>query len=257
MHELFTYGVFGYYFRDMEPCTTLFLMTALSTLLLIAVGYLLGSINTSIIVSKLFFGEDVRNYGSGNAGATNVLRTYGKKSAALTLLGDVLKTVVAIIIGRFIGLPLEELNLVWVSDTTYYTVSMAGYITALFTVIGHTFPIYYKFKGGKGVLCAATAIAMLSPVTFVVLFVIFLILVIGTKFVSLGSVIGVMAYPVLLHKIEGAGARTIVACLIAALVVYNHRSNLKRLFEGTENKISIGKKDKKADREEAEDGEEQ
>lgn len=247
MQYLYTHGIFAYYFGEMEPCLTKYLMTALSTLLLIAVGYLLGSINTSIIVSKLFFGEDVRNYGSGNAGATNVLRTYGKKSAILTLLGDVLKTVVAIVIGRFIGLPFDDWNHVFFGANTYYDISMAGYITALFTIIGHTFPLYYGFKGGKGVLCAATAIAMLSPVTFVVLLAIFLILVIGTKFVSLGSIISVMAYPLLLHKIEGAGARTLVAFMIAFLVVFNHRSNLKRLLSGTENKISIGKKDKDRD----------
>ncbi len=244
MYDFYTYGVFAYFFRDMEPCATLYIMCALSTLLLMAVGYLLGSINTSIIVSRLFFGEDVRNYGSGNAGATNVLRTYGKKSAILTLLGDVLKTVVAVVLGRLIGLPFEVPA---IYGEHIYGVSLAGYITALFAVIGHTFPIYYKFKGGKGVLCAATAIAILSPITFVALFAIFLILVIGTKFVSLGSVIGVMAYPILLHRLEGASVCTLVAFMIAGLVVYNHRENIKRLLAGTESKISIGKKDKKQD----------
>jgi glycerol-3-phosphate acyltransferase PlsY len=216
-------------------------MCALSTIILMAVGYLLGSINTSIIVSRLFYGEDVRNYGSGNAGATNVLRTYGKKSAALTLVGDVLKTVIAVISGRLIGFPIMFFA---AYGENLYGISFAGYVAALFCVIGHTFPIYYKFKGGKGVLCAATAIAILSPITFVVLFVLFLIIVIGTKFVSLGSVIAVMSYPLLLHKLEGTSICTILAMMIAALVVYNHRTNLQRLFSGTESKISIGKKDK-------------
>lgn len=231
----------------MEVGLTLGVMCALSVLLCMAVGYFLGSINTSIIISRLFFGEDVRNYGSGNAGMTNVLRTYGKKSAALTLLGDVLKTVIAILIGRFIGFPVMFGSVI---GESVYGVSFAGYITALFCVIGHTFPAYYKFKGGKGVLCAAAAIAMLSPLTFVWLFIMFVIIVVGTKFVSLGSVIAVMTYPILLDRVEGTSICTVIAFMMAALVVYNHRANIKRLLEGKENKISIGKKDKqKADEE--------
>lgn len=241
MFDFYTYGIFAYLCQGMEVGVTLGVLCAVSVLLCMAVGYLLGSINTSIIISKLFFGEDVRNYGSGNAGMTNVLRTYGKKSAALTLLGDVIKTVVAIVIGRFIGFPVAFTA---ISGEVVYGVSFAGYITALFCVIGHTFPAYYKFKGGKGVLCAAASVAMLSPVTFLWLMLMFVIIVIGTKYVSLGSVIAVMTYPILLDRIEGTSICTVIAFLIAALVVYNHRENIKRLYEGKENRISIGKKDK-------------
>lgn len=241
MFDFYTYGVFAYLCQNMEIGVPLGLLCALSVILCMAVGYFLGSVNTSIIISKLFFGEDVRNYGSGNAGMTNVLRTYGKKSAALTLLGDVLKTVIAIVIGRFIGFPVMFAA---IKGELAYGVSISGYITALFCTIGHTFPAYYKFKGGKGVLCAAAAVAMLSPLTFVWLMIIFIIIVAGTKFVSLGSVIAVMLYPILLDRIEGTSIVTVIAFLIMALVVYNHRTNIKRLLEGTENKISIGKKDK-------------
>ena len=205
------------------------------------VSYLLGSISFAVIFTKKFAHTDVREHGSGNAGMTNVLRTYGKKSAALTLLGDVIKTVVAIVIGRFIGFPVAFTA---ISGEVVYGVSFAGYITALFCVIGHTFPAYYKFKGGKGVLCAAASVAMLSPVTFLWLMLMFVIIVIGTKYVSLGSVIAVMTYPILLDRIEGTSICTVIAFLIAALVVYNHRENIKRLYEGKENRISIGKKDK-------------
>ena len=241
MFDFYTYGIFAYLCQSMDVNFTLGLLCALSVILCMATGYLLGSINTSIIISRLLFGEDVRNYGSGNAGMTNVLRTYGKKSAALTLLGDVLKTVIAIVIGRFIGFPIMFAA---IKGEIAYGVSIAGYITALFCVIGHTFPIYYKFKGGKGVLCAAAAIAMLSPFTFVWLLIIFVIIVAGTKFVSLGSVIAVMLYPILLDRIEGTSIVTVIAFLIMAIVVYNHRENIKRLLEGKENKLSIGKKDK-------------
>ncbi len=242
MFDFYNFGIFGYICNGRQVSgLELGLLCAASLLVCMAAGYLLGSVNTSIIVSKLFFGEDVRNYGSGNAGATNVLRTYGKKSAVITLLGDVLKTVIAVLIGRFVGFPIQFGA---IYGEVVYPITFGGYVAALFTIIGHTFPLYYKFKGGKGVLCAAAAVAMLSPLTFVWLIIIFLILVIWTKYVSLGSVIAVMAYPVILPSLEGTSIRTIFAFFIAALVVYNHRENLKRLLAGTENKISIGKKDK-------------
>ena len=99
-------------------------------------------------------------------------------------------------------------------------------------------------SAGAAVLCAAASVAMLSPLTFVWLMLMFVIIVVGTKYVSLGSVIAVMTYPILLDRIEGTSICTVVAFLIAALVVYNHRENIKRLYEGKENRISIGKKDK-------------
>lgn len=239
---LYNFGIFGYLCMDKSMSgAELGICCALSVILCIAAGYFLGSINTSIIVSKIFFGEDVRNYGSGNAGTTNVLRTYGKKSALLTLLGDIAKTVIAVLIGRFVGLPVVFYS---VLGDTLIPVSLGGYIAALFAVIGHTFPIYHKFKGGKGVLSCAAAICMLSPATFLAVFVIFLIIVIGTKYVSLASVITVMLYPILLDRIGGSSICTVVALMIAALVVFNHRENIKRLLAGKENKLSVGKKDK-------------
>ena len=239
LKELYTMGLFGYFCNGGEFDTAVFfLLCAASLVLCICVGYFLGSINTSIIISKLFYGEDVRNYGSGNAGATNVLRTYGKKSALFTTLGDVLKTVIAVVAGCFIGFPVVCIS------SNGVIMQFGGYVAALFAVIGHTFPIYYRFKGGKGVLCAATAVLVLSPMLFVFLMLIFAFLVIGTKYVSLGSVVAVMAYPILLDRMYGHSLCTLITLLIAALVVYNHRSNLKRVLNRTENKISIGKKDK-------------
>ena len=220
-HPFFKEGIFCHM---VENATVYFLLCGL---FLTVVPYLLGSVNFAIIISEKRFHDDVRTHGSGNAGMTNMLRTYGKRAAALTLGGDALKAIIASLIGSFM-------------------MGMTGaYIAGFFCVLGHTFPIFFKFKGGKGVLCAATAIAMLSPLTFVWLLLIFVIIVFGTKFVSLGSVIGVMAYPLLLQKMEGVSICNILALMIAALVEYNHRENLKRLLEGKENKISIGKKDKK------------
>ena len=149
--------------------TALFLACAV---LCIIIPYLIGSINPSIIISRKKYNEDIRSYGSGNAGATNTLRTYGKKMAVLILMLDMLKAVVAILFGAFL-----------------LTMDMGGPIAALFVVVGHMFPIYYKFKGGKGVDCTGICILMLSPVPFPILLVIFIAIALLTRFVSLASII--------------------------------------------------------------------
>ncbi len=245
---IYNFGLFAYFCQEIDLESPLFLVAcAASVILCILAGYFLGSINAAIIVSKLFYHDDIRKYGSGNAGLTNILRTYGKKAALFTLLGDVLKTALAVLLGRFIGFPLTS-----ISESGYF-VSIGGYIAAMFAILGHTFPIYYRFKGGKGVLSAATAICMLQPLTFLFLFIIFVIIVAGTKFVSLGSVVSVMIYPVLLDRINGSSICNIFAFLIAAIVVYNHRENIKRLLAGNENKLSFGSKGKKENKEDKED----
>lgn len=253
LKELYYIGIFGYLKQTLTPDQSVSIILSIASILLcIAAGYFLGSINTAIIVSKLFYGDDIRKYGSGNAGMTNVLRTYGKKAAVLTLLGDILKTVLAIIIGRFIGTP--EIFLYPLADVGI-PIPTGGYIAGLFAAIGHTFPIYYRFRGGKGVLCAATIVLMLSPFTFLWCFIIFVILLLGTKYVSLGSVISVMVYPIILNNINGSSPEILFAILLAILVVYNHRENIKRLLSGTENKFSIG--GKKKSEEESPDNEEE
>lgn len=198
-------------------------------------SYLLGSLNFALILSRRFFGEDVRQKGSGNAGMTNMLRNYGKGAAALTLLGDALKAVVSSLIG-------------------YVVFGVTGaYIAGLFCILGHMFPIYYRFKGGKGVVTTAVMILMLNPVIFLILLAIFLLIVLGTRFISLGSVMCVMIWPLILQRMEGAGAPVLMAMAIAALVVFMHRENIKRLLRGEENKVSFGKKKKPAEKEDETD----
>ncbi|MBR2612924.1 MAG: glycerol-3-phosphate acyltransferase, partial [Clostridia bacterium] len=160
-------------------------------LLSVVVAYLLGSINSAIIISKVFYGDDIRKHGSGNAGTTNMLRVYGKKAALFTLIFDMLKTIVAIAFAGFL------LGFYYVRGAV--AISEVCYIAGLFAVIGHVFPIYYHGKGGKGVLCAATMALILSPIVFVILLAIFVIIVSFTKYVSLGSVVGVGLYPVALR----------------------------------------------------------
>jgi len=192
-------------------------------LLCAAVGYLLGGLNFGLIISKLKFGEDVRTQGSGNAGMTNMMRVYGTKAAAFTLLGDVLKTVFAVIIGYLV----------------YGEVG--AYCAALGCIFGHAYPVYFGFKGGKGVAVSAAMILCLSPLTFIILFILFAGIVASTKYISLGSIMCMLVYPLLLSRMSGVGPHIIIALVAALLVIYLHRSNIKRLLSGTENKFSFKK----------------
>ncbi len=202
----------------------LYALLILGILLCMVVPYLLGSLNFAIIISKIFYHDDIRKYGSGNAGMTNMLRTYGKLPAVATLILDMSKGAVAVVFGMLI---------------------FAGFgpaIAGLFAVLGHMFPCFYKFKGGKGVATTAMIILVTNPLVFLVLLAVFLIIVIGTKYVSLASVMCAMIYPLILSKFSTFGFDVLCAFLIAGLVVFMHRSNLKRLWEGKESKISLKSK---------------
>ena len=210
-------------------------------------AYFLGSINSAIVFSKLLYHDDIRNHGSGNAGLTNVLRTYGAKAALLTLFGDIMKTVIAICIPGFL------LGFYYMKGVS---VGYACYLAGLFAVLGHIFPVYYKFKGGKGVLTTATMALLLSPIPFLILFAIFVLLVLATKYVSLGSVTAVGLYPVIMHAYFAfaLGNNMIILIsfpiiVIAILIIWCHRGNLVRISNRTERKLSFKKK-KKDDAEE-------
>ena len=235
-----------------------------AAVLVIAVSYFLGSINSAIIVSKLVYHDDVRKYGSGNPGTTNMLRAFGKKAALLTLIGDMLKTVISIL---FAGLLFGFHYVGGVSSGDGLC-----YVAGLFAILGHIFPIYYKLKGGKGVLCTATMALILSPVPFLFVFLVFVATVAWTKYVSLGSVFGGVLYPVVLHgyfKFLGAlinpkseipflqnGMIALASIIAAILIVWCHRANLQRISDRTENKISFKKKLAEP-KEEAEDNDEE
>ena len=202
-------------------------VTVFSVLALLVVPYFLGSINFGIIISKLFHGEDIREYGSGNAGMTNMLRTYGKRDAAITLIGDALKAVVAVILGRIL-----------------FGIS-GGYVAGLTCILGHAFPCYYKFKGGKGVVVTAATIAVIDWRIFLVLLGIFILVVAFSKYISLGSVCGMLVFPLLVQVWDrGLSRNVLLSCLISALVIFLHRGNIKRIYNGTESKLSLSKTDK-------------
>ncbi len=230
-------------------------LTVLSALVLIIVPYLLGGLNFAIIISKKKFGLDVRDFGSGNAGMTNMHRTFGKKAGIITLAGDAGKTFVSCLLGYLL---LGKLG---------------AYIAGLFCMLGHMFPIKYKFKGGKGVVCVAVVVLMTDignpqfffiPFLFLVLFAIFAVIVLGTKYVSLGSVMCMGLYPIFLHSLETAqlsaeisnieqitmnysemGFYVTISVVMAITVIFMHRENLKRLWSGQESKISFRSSGKK------------
>jgi len=228
-------GFLGYYLGEngTESGFAFFLLVVLGFLLITIVPYILGSLNFAIIISKVFYKEDIRSYGSGNAGMTNMLRTYGKLPAAATFAADAMKAVVSVLLGR----------LIWGS--------IGAYAAGLACVLGHIFPVFYRFKGGKGVVVSLVTILMTNWKVGIILFVFFVALVAATKYISLGSVMGALVYPLLLSRMNGI-ERTpdpqiimVFAFALTVIIVVMHRSNIKRLIEGKENKLSFSKKDKK------------
>ena len=196
-------------------------------LLSMIIPYLIGSINPAIIFSRLFFKDDIREHGSGNAGTTNTLRTYGKRMAALILVLDFLKAVLSVYIGYLI-LPYQL---------------GGGAIAGIFVILGHAFPVYYKFRGGKGVACLAGVVLILSPISFLILILLFIAIVVMSRFVSLGSIMCVMLWPILHFAFYPLQAWTTIASIVIMLIiVFMHRENIKRLMAGKESKISFKKK---------------
>ncbi len=203
-------------------------------------AYLIGSISFSVIISKKMAGFDVREKGSGNAGSTNVLRTVGKKAGALTLLCDALKGVVAILVAYVAGLIFNE-----IIDNALL-VQLAG----IAVIVGHTFPVFFKFKGGKGVATALGVLLITNWNIGLICLVFALVLIVLTRMVSLGSIAAAILFPVLLIFMpptqESAylvkeGSYIIYGIILAIIVVYNHRTNVKRLLNGTENKLDFKK----------------
>lgn len=210
-------------------------MTAFLIVLAVAAeAYLLGSVDTGILVSKYLYHDDVRTHGSGAAGMTNMLRTFGKKAAALTAVGDVLKGVVAVCLGRWLfgHLPADA------AVSPYLGV----YLAAILAVVGHSKPIYFGFKGGKGVLVGAVMLAFFDWRVFGIAFALFLLSVIVTKWISLGSILGAVSFPITTWVFYRDPVLTAMALGMAAVVVFMHRSNIGRIIRGKENKFSFKSK---------------
>ncbi len=222
-------------------------MTVIATVikfaLVVLVSYLLGSLNFSIIFSKGVVKKDIRESGSGNAGATNMLRTYGKKFALLTMLGDIIKVAIAIIIAFLIfGSPVKYLFASPTDPTELQQIMFYKQFAGFFCVVGHIFPVFFKFKGGKGVAACTGMVIMVDWRIALILFVIFVIIVAISKWISLGSITIAILYPVLLHVFYKNIIVTLIALIFAVMVVVAHRQNIKRILNKTENKISFKKK---------------
>ncbi len=210
----------------------------MATYIIVAIiAYLLGSISFSVIISKKVAGFDVREKGSGNAGTTNVLRSVGKGAAAVTLICDVLKGVVAVLIAYLAGKIVHNLD-------NALLLQLAG----IFVILGHTFPVFFKFKGGKGIATSLGVLLITNWQIGLICLVFALILMALTRMVSVGSIAAAVLFPVLVlfinqnYLVEANNwSYLIYSIILAVLVIFNHRANIKRLLAGEENKISFKK----------------
>ena len=183
-------------------------MDYINYLVIAAAAYLLGSLSFSIIVCRLTTGKDIRSYGSGNAGLTNSFRVLGGSKTLLVLLGDTAKAAAAIYLGG-------------------YFAGMPGKLCAgIFVILGHVFPVYFGFRGGKGVLVGATMLLFVCAVAI-------------TRWISLGSILGAVSFPISMHILYGDARMTAVAALMSASVIYLHRSNIGRILHGCENRFTL------------------
>jgi len=181
------------------------------------ISYFLGNISTSYILGKTIAKIDIRNHGSGNAGTTNVLRTLGKKAALITFLGDALKGSLAV----YIGLKIGGRNI--------------ALISGLFVVLGHDWPVVLKFRGGKGVATTIGAIMLINPLQAIISVLVGIIIICITKYVSLGSMLGICTLPFLMFFV--GKNEFILSIILTILILFTHRENIKRLIKGKEKKI--------------------
>lgn len=224
--------------------TTIFLLTAIAAI----PAYLLGSVNGAIITSQVFYRKDIRQYGSGNPGLTNFYRVFGSAGVLLVIFIDVLKTVAPIVFGgwllaHFTNLPVSE-N--WLFRH-FFDISLFGIISSgFFVMLGHCFPVFYRFNGGKGVLAIGAVVIVIDWRLALICWAIFLLIVLTTRYVSLGSMIACCSMPFFQFFVLGIGgvSEFIVTILCAALVVIRHKENIKKLVSGKESKLNL-KREKK------------
>ena len=202
-------------------------------------SYLLGSLNFGVILSKGIEKDDVREHGSGNAGTTNMLRNYGKKLTIFTILGDMIKVAVAIGLSFLIVKLTNVYDLI--SEANVDADMLIKSFSGFFCVLGHIFPCFFKFKGGKGVATAGGMVFIVDWKIALILLAIFIIIVAVTKYVSLGSIIIALLYPILIYLFYKSLVLTIIASIFTLIVIVAHRSNIKKLINHSENKINLKK----------------
>ena len=228
----------------------------LLTLATAVIAYLIGSLNPAILITRAFSGKDIRTMGSGNAGFTNVLRSVGTLPAVITIICDFLKGVIAVLIGWFLFSHMTVTNDVAPIEYVKY----GRYLAGMFTIVGHVFPLYFGFKGGKGVTTAAATMAIVDYRVFLVILATFLLIFLITRIISLGSIICAAVYPIytclviyFFDYIPQLGTpdelrfrfvmiSTVFAAVIGAMVIIMHWENIKRLIRGEEKKFRVKKK---------------
>ncbi len=200
--------------------------TAFGIIFVIIISYILGNFSTAYLIAKLYAGIDIRKYGSGNAGATNALRTLGKKAGIAALLGDVLKGICAVVLGKLIA-------------------GEDGQILAgLFVVVGHNWPAFLNFKGGKGVATTIGVMIAINPFIIAGIVPAGIIFIAITKYVSLASILGMAVFPFIMLLTRQSVKLVVFSFILSIMSVYRHKTNIKRLLAGTENKLG-----QKSDRE--------
>ena len=199
-------------------------MTITRFVIIAVCAYLLGSLSFAIIVSKVTLGKDIRNYGSGNAGLTNAYRTMGASKTLLVLIGDIAKGAAAITIGAVLAGPVGKL------------------VAGIFVILGHMFPVYFGFRGGKGVLVGAMTLLLFDWRIFLIALGLFIVAVAVTRWVSLGSILGAISFPFTMYYFYRSPLYTVVAVVLSGAVIYLHRSNIKRILAGKENKFTLHSK---------------
>lgn len=198
-------------------------------ILMLVMGYLIGSCNFAIIYSKLFKKDDIRKYGSKNAGATNVLRIYGKAPAAAVFILDLLKGVISVLIARAI----------------YPNTDVCACLAAFGAILGHNFPCYHDFKGGKGVATGFAVLLVLCWKAALIALAVFVVVVLITRYVSLGSILGAVAAPVSAIVLHSSTAVCVLTVCVGLLCIVRHRENIVRIAHGKENKIGKKKNSQK------------
>ena len=202
-----------------------------------AFAYLLGSLNSALVLCRIVKGQDIREYGSKNAGLTNVLRVYGKGLRLVTLF----KGIVAVTFARIIVVNLMDVT---IFGDKYFVL----YFAAFCAMMGHIYPIYYGFKGGKGVLVAATSLLAIDPLSFVCAIAVFAVVVYFTKYVSAASIIASMSFAVFtlifgfLRGIDTFAVNAAMVHIMGTIIISKHKANIERITNGTENKLSFKKK---------------
>lgn len=240
------------------------------------VAYLLGSINFAILITKKYTGEDIRSKGSQNAGMTNVMRTVGAKAGVITLIGDAIKAFVAVVLGKylmplvincFIADGMTVSDMISNGEYSFFATPVFGaYLCGFFVVLGHILPLFFKFKGGKGIVTIISAILIINWKIFLALLIFWLIIFLISKIISLASVLSAVIYPFItfftcrflsdpsLKEFEGMKTffgldfiwfETIMSTIFALIIIYKHRSNIQRLLKGEEKRLTVNRSNKK------------